>query len=120
MELNTQSSNDLQGRQPDGNGFKPFDKREWERDWKEVTLGTCLRGVDDGLSRGLDGLSAAKRRTERLKMLGNSIVPQVAVEIMKAIKASEKRVGQESAGNHAHPGGHPSLSLSGVNDKEIK
>jgi hypothetical protein len=35
--------------------------------------------VDDGVSAGVD-------RTQRLKALGNAWVPQVAVEIFKAIK----------------------------------
>jgi DNA (cytosine-5)-methyltransferase 1 len=44
--------------------------------------------MDDGLPAELDGLklSKSKHRVERLKALGNAIVPQVAVEIMRAIK----------------------------------
>ena len=57
----------------------------WEQDWLEVATEFC--GVDDGLPYELDGLklSKAKHRVERLKALGNSIVPQVAIEIFKAI-----------------------------------
>jgi DNA (cytosine-5)-methyltransferase 1 len=62
--------------------------QDWERDWKEVAFATCLCGVDDGLSRRMDGItiSPAKHRRERLKALGNAIVPQVAIEILEAIK----------------------------------
>jgi len=62
--------------------------QDWGRDWKEVAFATCLCGVDDGLSRRMDGItiSPAKHRRERLKALGNAIVPQVAIEILKAIK----------------------------------
>jgi hypothetical protein len=44
--------------------------------------------VDDGLPRQVD-------RVNRLKALGNSIVPQVAYEIMKAIRSwgTEKMCG---------------------------
>lgn len=58
----------------------------WETDWREIAARTCVCRMDDGLPGGLDGISNSKRRTERLKMLGNAIVPQVAVEIMRAIK----------------------------------
>jgi DNA (cytosine-5)-methyltransferase 1 len=50
--------------------------------------------MDDGLPAKLDRLelSKAKHRNERLKALGNAIVPQVAIEIMRAIRAeSESR-----------------------------
>lgn len=49
----------------------------WQRNWVEVASSLCR--VDDGLPRQMD-------RAKRLKALGNSIVPQVAFEIMKAIK----------------------------------
>jgi DNA (cytosine-5)-methyltransferase 1 len=47
--------------------------------------------VDDGLPAELDGLelSKSRHRIERLKALGNAIVPQVAIEIMRAIRKTE-------------------------------
>lgn len=59
---------------------------DWDTNWLEVATEFC--GVDDGLSVGLDGfkLTKAGHRVERLKALGNAIVPQVAMEIMRAIK----------------------------------
>jgi len=61
---------------------------DWERPWLEVATRLCR--VDDGLPARVDGLelSKPKHRVERLKSLGNAIVPQVAVEILKAIKSS--------------------------------
>ena len=48
----------------------------WQENWLEVATRLCR--VDDGLPRGVD-------RVNRLKALGNAIVPQIAFEIMKAI-----------------------------------
>ncbi len=61
-------------------------RNSWERNWLEAATEFC--GVDDGLPVELDGfeLSKAGHRNERLKSLGNAIVPQVAIEILKAIK----------------------------------
>jgi len=61
----------------------------WNEDWLEVATRLCR--VDDGLPTRMDGLelSKSKHRIERLKALGNAIVPQVAIEIMKAIKEIE-------------------------------
>jgi DNA (cytosine-5)-methyltransferase 1 len=60
--------------------------REWSRPWLEIATELC--GVDDGLPAELDGLklSKSKHRENRLKSLGNAIVPQVATIIMQEIK----------------------------------
>jgi DNA (cytosine-5)-methyltransferase 1 len=58
----------------DGSSFQ-----RWEENWPEVATRLCR--VDDGLSR----------RVDRLKALGNSIVPQVAYQIIKAIAEIERQ-----------------------------
>ncbi|MFA6142488.1 MAG: DNA cytosine methyltransferase [Candidatus Omnitrophota bacterium] len=72
------------------NGLCDRENGEWRKNWIEVATELC--GVDDGLSVELDGfkLSKAGHRVERLKALGNAIVPQVAVEIFRAIKKYEE------------------------------
>jgi len=50
---------------------------DWSANWIEVATRLCR--MDDGVPRRLD-------RNLRLKALGNAIVPQVAEEIIKAIK----------------------------------
>jgi site-specific DNA-cytosine methylase len=45
--------------------------------------------VDDGVRTWMDGSGKVRNsRNPRLKSLGNAIVPQVAMEIMQAIKNS--------------------------------
>lgn len=56
---------------------------------------TELCRMDDGLPARMDGLklTKAQHRGERLKALGNSIVPQIAYLFFEAIKSmSEKRL----------------------------
>lgn len=62
----------------------------WGENWLEVATRLCR--VDDGIPGGVDEpkFSVAAHRTQRLKALGNAIVPQVAMEIMKAIKLTTK------------------------------
>lgn len=77
------SENTGRSGQPDRHGI---DKGwSWDENWTEVAAKLCR--MDDGLPARLDGfeLSKSAHRTQRLKALGNAIVPQVAVEIMKAI-----------------------------------
>ena len=49
----------------------------WQEKWYEVATRLC--GVDDGIPKRMD-------RVNRLKALGNSIVPQIAFQIFRAIK----------------------------------
>jgi DNA (cytosine-5)-methyltransferase 1 len=74
-------------RQSGGN--ERYERREWGKNWLEVATRLC--GVDDGLPAELDGfkLSKAGHRVARLKGLGNAIVPQVVLEIMRTIKEAD-------------------------------
>jgi DNA (cytosine-5)-methyltransferase 1 len=76
---------------PSGNNSR-FGISDWDKDWREVALATCHDGMDDGLSQKVvrlpDGstISYARWRKEALKSYGNAIVPQVAGEIIRAIR----------------------------------
>jgi DNA (cytosine-5)-methyltransferase 1 len=61
----------------------PFGWPDWDEPWLEAATRLCR--VDDGLPRRVD-------RVNRLKALGNSIVPQVAYQIFKAIVEVENNV----------------------------
>lgn len=86
-------------RLQDSRGFRGRAYPDWSRNWQEVAFATCNDAMDDGIPRLVDGVpqSFAKWRQNSLKAYGNGIVMQVAVEIMKAIKAAEVgQGGQES------------------------
>jgi len=105
-------NSDTEGNAPDttGNGFNGYSKWKqrsqekkgrmpefitrnlWQEDWYEVATKLCR--VDDGFPAKLDGfeLSKSAHRRERLKALGNAIVPQVACEIMRNIRKIEEGV----------------------------
>jgi DNA (cytosine-5)-methyltransferase 1 len=57
-------------------------KDGWSENWPEVATRFCR--MDDGVSEELYKLETSDR-VQRLKALGNAIVPQVAYELMKAI-----------------------------------
>lgn len=71
------------------NNCERYGRSQWDENWLEVATSLC--GVDDGLPARVDRLelSKSRHRIERLKGLGNSIVPQVAIEIFKAIMSVE-------------------------------
>ena len=61
-------------------------------DWSCFPTQSPVCNGDDGVSLGLAGIPFPKWRRESLKCLGNSIVPQVALEIFKAIEKTEKEL----------------------------
>ena len=61
--------------------------------WQDFPTQSPLCSGDDGLSTELDGITFSKWRNESIKAYGNAIVPQVALQIYKAIEAYEKQVG---------------------------
>jgi DNA (cytosine-5)-methyltransferase 1 len=75
-----------------GKGAQSNDEQSFRRDrnraenWLEAATQLCV--VDDGLPRGL--VRPKGWRVNALKAAGNTIVPQIAFEIFKAIEAAEK------------------------------
>lgn len=63
-----------------------------ERNWVEIATELC--GSDNGLSVELDGfkLSKARHKNERIKAMGNAIVPQVAYNIFAAIEFQKRNL----------------------------
>lgn len=70
------------GRADEGTPARAAGSNSWDEDWPTVATRLCR--LDDGLP---DGLPRPRGwRNAALKAYGNAIVPQVAIEIMKAIK----------------------------------
>jgi DNA (cytosine-5)-methyltransferase 1 len=69
---------------------KQSDKNGTPINWGNFPTQPPICGGDDGVSIRLDGITFSKWRKESLKAYGNAIVPQVALEIYKAIAAYEK------------------------------
>lgn len=57
--------------------------------WEDFPSFAPICGRDDGLPNRLDGITISKWRRESLKAYGNAIVPQVALELFKAIEATD-------------------------------
>jgi DNA (cytosine-5)-methyltransferase 1 len=57
--------------------------------WNEWPAQPPLCSEHDGFPRNLDGISFSKWRGESIKAYGNAIVPQVALEIFRAIQNTE-------------------------------
>lgn len=57
--------------------------------WENFPTFPPVCGGNDGLSKKLDGITFSKWRRESIKAYGNAIVPQVALQIFKAINLYE-------------------------------
>ena len=55
-------------------------------DWQDFPTVSPVCGGDDGLPERLDGITFSKWRRESIKAYGNAIVPQVALQIFRAIE----------------------------------
>ena len=55
-------------------------------DWQNFPTQSPICGGDDGLPTELDGITFPKWRAESIKGYGNAIVPQVALQIFRAIE----------------------------------
>lgn len=58
--------------------------------WEQFPTQPPVCGGDDGLPTELDGITFPKWRNESIKTYGNAVVPQVVLQIFKAIEAYEK------------------------------
>ena len=58
--------------------------------WQNFPTVSPLCGGDDGLPDNLVGITFPKWRNESIKAMGNAIVPQVALQIFKAIEQYER------------------------------
>ncbi len=67
-----------------------FNPRENRETWQDFPAQPPICGRDDGFSFQLDGITFPKWRNESIKAYGNAIVPQVALQIFKAINEFEK------------------------------
>jgi DNA (cytosine-5)-methyltransferase 1 len=65
------------------------DRSDVQSDWEEFPTVAPICGGDDGIPRELDGITFPKWRAESIKGYGNAIVPQVALQIFRAIAAME-------------------------------
>ena len=79
---------------PEGKGRNPRPRAEDIPGWSRFPTQSPVCDGDDGVSLGLAGIPFPKWRRESLKCLGNSIVPQVAYEIFKAIENTEKQLNE--------------------------
>ena len=74
------------GRSEQTQRTQPLDE---SRGWEEFPTQPPICGGDDGLPRKLDAITFPKWRKESIKAYGNAIVPQVALQIFKAIQLTE-------------------------------
>ena len=80
-------STEMENRKLGGEfGFAKCDERN---SWNTFPTVTPICGGDDGLPKELDAITFSKWRKESIMAYGNAIVPQVALQIFKAINEFE-------------------------------
>ena len=89
--------NKAQGRNRQAAQKRPTEDRRIKtpnqcQSWQTFPTFSAVCGGDDGLPRELDGITFPKWRRESIKAYGNAIVPQVALQIFKAIEQYELHI----------------------------
>ena len=69
-----------------------FNQTRTLTNWQTFPTFSAVCGGDDGLPQELDGITFPKWRRESIKAYGNAIVPQVALQIFKAIDQYELHI----------------------------
>jgi DNA (cytosine-5)-methyltransferase 1 len=83
----TTNTNGTGGAKDNGNRKPRFnDQKSTPNNWDNFPTQSPICGGDDGLPRQLDNITFSNWRQESIKGYGNAIVPQVALEIFKAIE----------------------------------
>jgi DNA (cytosine-5)-methyltransferase 1 len=72
---------------------KLFNKNSKTGNWENFPTQSPICNGDDGFPSRLDGITFSKWRNESIKAAGNAIVPQVALQIFKAIEQYDKAHG---------------------------
>ena len=89
-------STGIKGERDKGQGEIQFNRRDLQSvrpRWQNFpTTEPAIRRGDDGISGRLSGITFSRWRQESIKALGNSMVPQVVLEIFKAIESVESSV----------------------------
>jgi len=81
-----------EGQRIEGQGQVQFNGRGVEvtrSQWDKFPTQPPVCGRDDGIPRELDSITFPKWRNESIKAYGNAIVPQVAYQLFKTIRAYE-------------------------------
>lgn len=78
-----------EGRKGGSRKLRQLTRESWG-DWERFPTQSPLCSGNDGLSSELDGITFSKWRNESIKAAGNAIVPQVALQIFKAIEQYEE------------------------------
>jgi len=81
------------GRQIQNRCTKQYASASWRalsaKTWENFPTQSPVCGRDDGIPRELDSITFPKWRNESIKAYGNAIVPQVAYQLFKTIRAYE-------------------------------
>ena len=67
-----------------------YTDNDTRNDWQNFPTQSPVCGGNDGLPTELDGITLSKWRNETIKAYGNAVVPQVVLQIFKAIAQYEK------------------------------